>query len=72
MGRKKKYLSDADKKKANARKALRYYWRNKEACDTRAKERYWRNKTGNAEITSSIDPQYQMVSNIIEVIENAH
>ena len=73
MGRRKIYQTDEEKRKASAEKALRYYWRNKELCDKRAKEHYWKNKTGNPEVTSSItvDPQDQMVSNIIETIEHA-
>ena len=72
MGRHRKYITPEDKKKADAEKALRYYWRNKEACDKRAKDSYWKKKTGNVQVTSSIDPQDQMVSNIIESIENAN
>ena len=40
MGRRRKYFSDEEKKEANRAKVLRYYWRNKDKCDEKARERY--------------------------------
>ena len=41
MGRIKKYHTEEERKEANRQKAKRYYWKNKEKVDAKAKERYW-------------------------------
>jgi len=40
MGRKQKYFTEEEIKKANRIKAKRYYWVNKEKVDEKAKEKY--------------------------------
>ena len=70
MGRKRKYFNDTEKKEADKEKALRYYWANKEICDTRARERYWKRKTGNTNITSSVEPE-KVIEPMDAMIEDA-
>ena len=43
MGRVKKYKSIEDKKNANNIASKKYYWKNKETIDKRAKEKYYKN-----------------------------
>lgn len=43
MGRLKKYNTPEEKQEAKRRASNRYYWKNKEREDAKAKERYNRN-----------------------------
>lgn len=45
MGRKKKYLTEEDKKLAQKLASQKYYWKNKKIEDEKARQRY-RKKTG--------------------------
>ena len=58
MGRHKKYLTDEQKKQANREKVMRYYFRNKEKCDQKSRDRYWQKKLANANngATGSLPP----------------
>jgi len=47
MGRKKKYLTEGEKKLAQKLSSQKYYWRNKEQEDEKAKKRYHRNLQNN-------------------------
>ena len=47
MGRRRKYFSPEEIKEANRAKVLRYYWRNKDLCDEKARQRYWDKKLAN-------------------------
>ena len=47
MGRIKKYLTPEDKKQARAGASKRYYWKNKEQEDEKARQRYYRNIQNN-------------------------
>jgi hypothetical protein len=40
MGRIKKYLTPEDKKRSKSEASKRYYWKNKEQEDEKAKQRY--------------------------------
>lgn len=53
MGRRKKYFSPEEIKEANRAKVLRYYWRNKDMCDEKARQRYWDKKLANTTNGSS-------------------
>jgi len=44
MGRIKKYLTKEEKQLAQKLASQRYYWKNKEQEDEKAKQRYQRNK----------------------------
>ena len=47
MGRIKKNITDEQKRLANNISSNKYYWRNKEQEDAKAKERYYRNLQNN-------------------------
>jgi len=47
MGRRKKYLTEEEKKLAARKRAHAYYWKNKEKCDAQARKRYRRNLQDN-------------------------
>ena len=49
MGRHKKHFTDEEKKEANRKKSLAFYWRNKEKMDKKAREYYWKKKVGASE-----------------------
>ncbi len=44
MGRKKKYLTKEEKKKANSIKSLKYYYKNKDKINKNRMEKYYANK----------------------------
>jgi hypothetical protein len=44
MGRIKKYLTEEEKITAKKQQAYKYYWKNKEKQDEKARERYRKNK----------------------------
>jgi len=44
MGRLKKYITPESKLESKRLKAKEYYWKNKEKCDEKSKERYRRKK----------------------------
>jgi hypothetical protein len=45
MGRIKKYLTPEEKQAAKANASKKYYWKNKEQEDEKARERYRKNKS---------------------------
>jgi hypothetical protein len=47
MGRIKKYLTPEDKKQAKADASKRYYWKNKEQEDEKARQRYYKKRMPN-------------------------
>ena len=47
MGRIKKYLTPGEKRAAKAKASKKYYWKNKEQEDEKAKQRYYRNLQNN-------------------------
>jgi hypothetical protein len=47
MGRNKKYLTPEEKQKSRGLASKKYYWKNKEQEDAKAKERYHRNLQNN-------------------------
>lgn len=44
MGRKKKYFTDEEKRKANNDKVKSFYRKNKSVLDAKSRANYWRNK----------------------------
>ena len=46
MGRLKKYNTEEEKRQANKEACKKYYWKNKEAMDSKARNRYQK-KNGN-------------------------
>jgi len=44
MGRKKKYYTKEEKKEANIKKSLRYYYKNKNKINKSRMEKYYANK----------------------------
>ena len=44
MGRRKKYITEEQKKTANNEKVKDFYWHNKEIMDLKAKAYYWKKK----------------------------
>lgn len=51
MGRKKKYLTETERKFANNTKVKEFYWKNKRKLDLDASIRYWNKKLVSMEIT---------------------
>jgi hypothetical protein len=47
MGRIKKYLTPEDKKQAKAKASKKYYWKNKEQEDEKARQRYSKKRMSN-------------------------
>ena len=47
MGRIKKNITEEQKRLANSISSKKYYWKNKEQEDVKAKERYYRNLQDN-------------------------
>lgn len=47
MGRIKKYLTPEEKQKSKSEASKRYYWKNKEQEDEKARKRYYRNLQNN-------------------------
>lgn len=48
MGRLKKYNTEEDKREANKLSVRKYYWKNKEAQDNRARINYKKKKDGDS------------------------
>lgn len=44
MGRRKKYISNEDRRKANLKKSKNFYWENKKYLDEKSKAYYWKKK----------------------------
>ena len=65
MGRRKLYISDEEKKQANREKAMKFYWKNKEECDKRARDRYWERKLSYKKSEEQKDEKLQEPQEII-------
>ena len=77
MGRRKKYFSPEEKKEADREKVLRYYWKNKELCDQKSRDRYRVKKLAkqaNTDVSGSVvqaieEIQLQIPQEVLQINE---
>jgi hypothetical protein len=69
MGRRKKYITEEEKREANNQKVKDFYWRNKRRLDLEASLRYWRKKLAVTDIQID-DKTLKKINTKIEKLQN--
>lgn len=63
MGRRKKYVTEEQRKEANNIKVKNFYWQNKSSLDDKARAYYWRKKIQNMRLNNDPIEEIEAVVN---------